>query len=421
MIYKRRDFTASLSYGQYGFPRMGRFHGRKVRQMLDFMCEMQTARDLTTFRARLPGAVARLVPADITTYFEIDRRRRAMSTVSHPIGAVSASDEQLFSWHMHQSPLFRSYRQGVGSAAKISDFLTRPKFRRLALHDEFFRRIGMEYQMAKGLPAAPGSVIGVALNRRHRDFAERDRALLNRLGPYLNEAYRSAQLVAQVRQELDLLYRGFDTIERGLVVLDAAGGVRSITTRARQWITDYFGRMPNGGLPDALRRFIEHDEARLVGAGTFVTARAPLMVERDGRRLSVRIVCDGEQRLLVLDEHSIMPKAEGLKPLGLSPRQAEVLSWIAVGKTNADIATILGMSERTVEKRIEHIFRTLEVETRTAAAARAMSVPGWGTGGAPVRRARGPADEVLGSGDFGGEPVSAGGAIRSDSSGRRER
>jgi len=46
-----------------------------------------------------------------------------------------------------------------------------------------------------------------------------------------------------------------------------------------------------------------------------------------------------------------------------------VLSWLAKGKTNRDIAEILGMSPRTVNKHLEHIFDKLGVETRTTAAA----------------------------------------------------
>ncbi len=57
-----------------------------------------------------------------------------------------------------------------------------------------------------------------------------------------------------------------------------------------------------------------------------------------------------------------------LETLGLTPREAEVLLWVAQGKTNSDTATILGMSEKTVRIHLGHIFEKLNVETRTAAA-----------------------------------------------------
>ena len=65
---------------------------------------------------------------------------------------------------------------------------------------------------------------------------------------------------------------------------------------------------------------------------------------------------------------------EPLCRLGLTPRVAEVLLWVAQGKTNADIATILGISESTVKKHLLEIFAVLGVETRSAATLRALEV-----------------------------------------------
>jgi DNA-binding NarL/FixJ family response regulator len=65
---------------------------------------------------------------------------------------------------------------------------------------------------------------------------------------------------------------------------------------------------------------------------------------------------------------------EPLLSLGLTPRVAEVLLWVAQGKTNADIATILGISESTVKKHMLEVFENLGVETRSAATLRALEV-----------------------------------------------
>lgn len=63
-----------------------------------------------------------------------------------------------------------------------------------------------------------------------------------------------------------------------------------------------------------------------------------------------------------------------LENLGLTPREAEVLLWVAQGKSNADIAIILGASEKTVKNHITHIFEKLGVEGRNAATVRALEV-----------------------------------------------
>jgi DNA-binding CsgD family transcriptional regulator len=57
-----------------------------------------------------------------------------------------------------------------------------------------------------------------------------------------------------------------------------------------------------------------------------------------------------------------------LGSFNLTPRESDVLMWLGKGKTNRDIADILGMSPRTVNKHLEHIFVKLGVETRSAAA-----------------------------------------------------
>jgi DNA-binding NarL/FixJ family response regulator len=60
------------------------------------------------------------------------------------------------------------------------------------------------------------------------------------------------------------------------------------------------------------------------------------------------------------------------KAFQLTDREAEVLLWIAHGKTNREIAQILEMSPRTVNKHLEQVFKKLGVENRTAAASAAI-------------------------------------------------
>ncbi len=78
---------------------------------------------------------------------------------------------------------------------------------------------------------------------------------------------------------------------------------------------------------------------------------------------------------------------EPLYALGLSPRVAEVLLWVAQGKTNGEIGVILGISESTVKKHLLEIFEQLGVETRSAATLRAievLSAPGVRKPGSPT-------------------------------------
>jgi DNA-binding CsgD family transcriptional regulator len=76
--------------------------------------------------------------------------------------------------------------------------------------------------------------------------------------------------------------------------------------------------------------------------------------------------------MLLLDVRRRGESSTRIAGAQLTPREAEVLSWLAKGKTNRDIGDILGMSPRTVNKHLEHVYEELGVETRAAAAALAM-------------------------------------------------
>ena len=68
------------------------------------------------------------------------------------------------------------------------------------------------------------------------------------------------------------------------------------------------------------------------------------------------------------------PAAQWAPPPQLTPREQEVLRWLAAGKTDRDIGDILDISPRTVHKHLQRVYEKLGVETRTAAVVRAMNL-----------------------------------------------
>lgn len=102
---------------------------------------------------------------------------------------------------------------------------------------------------------------------------------------------------------------------------------------------------------------------------------APGTVEcPDGLRLHRRrsaLSPGGETWLITLEERAAPPTPADLRGLGLTPRETEILFWVAQGKTNPEVATILGMQVCTVKKHLENFLPKLGVETRLAAALRA--------------------------------------------------
>jgi DNA-binding NarL/FixJ family response regulator len=65
-----------------------------------------------------------------------------------------------------------------------------------------------------------------------------------------------------------------------------------------------------------------------------------------------------------------------LLTLGITEREAQVLLWVAQGKSNADVAVILEMAEKTVKKHMSNLFAKLGVESRNAATLRALEALG---------------------------------------------
>ncbi|MDS9468980.1 DNA-binding response regulator [Paracoccus sp. MBLB3053] len=77
----------------------------------------------------------------------------------------------------------------------------------------------------------------------------------------------------------------------------------------------------------------------------------------------------GQDLLIAIQDCSGAPREEVLSArFGLTDREAEVLFWLAQGKSNADIGSILGLSGRTVSKHLEQVFEKMGVDNRTSAA-----------------------------------------------------
>ncbi len=74
-----------------------------------------------------------------------------------------------------------------------------------------------------------------------------------------------------------------------------------------------------------------------------------------------------------LIEQGATPGFLRLRAAGLTTRQCEVLHWIAQGKRDAEIATIMACASATVSKHVENLLRKLHAENRAAAVSEARA------------------------------------------------
>ncbi|WP_158807283.1 DNA-binding response regulator [Beijerinckia sp. L45] len=186
-------------------------------------------------------------------------------------------------------------------------------------------------------------------------------AMLARMGVHLTNARK----IQSARMALD-------AADRFLVATDRNGEIRWFTPQAYRLLEQRFasGEPNELRLPDGVLSWVR---ARLeTGQSTAAQPGGDLDFSQDGAQTRISFLGEterGEILLRIADASAQDPLAMIKLRYGLTQREAEVLSWIARGKSNRDIAAILSLSPRTVDKHLEIIFNKLQVENRTAAAA----------------------------------------------------
>ncbi|QOZ35258.1 response regulator transcription factor [Bradyrhizobium sp. CCBAU 53421] len=163
-----------------------------------------------------------------------------------------------------------------------------------------------------------------------------------------------------------------DVSGRYLLAVNSAGALLWATPQAQRLLSDTLAdAADNFVLPEPMPQWLEQAQKGKAGPKTATVASFP---GNEQLRLQFMGKLGPDEFLLRLakDTSADMP-AEFSSELGLTTREGEVLSWLSKGKTNRDIAQILGLSPRTVDKHLEQIYAKLGVENRTAAAAIAVN------------------------------------------------
>ncbi|MGJ7546588.1 response regulator transcription factor [Variovorax sp. LT1R16] len=196
--------------------------------------------------------------------------------------------------------------------------------------------------------------------------------VLARMNVHLQGARRArqeAQQAGQARNALDAF--GYASITVRL----PEGRVIWQTALARELLLRYCGTSAPQAppavlewlarhLPDAQQRQIEPPALSIALGPSALSLRLHQQTGHDD---------DGDDWLIIMRELSDTSVIEAMSlGLKLTAREAEVLYWVVKGKTNRDIAEIVGSSPATVKKHLERVYVKLGVETRTAAAGAAI-------------------------------------------------
>jgi DNA-binding NarL/FixJ family response regulator len=158
-----------------------------------------------------------------------------------------------------------------------------------------------------------------------------------------------------------------DVSGRFLLAVSRQGKIVWATPQAQKLLSENLAAGPDDEflLPDPMLQWLEQAQKEKPGS----RAQATFPENEQLRLQYMGKLAPNEFLLRLAKDSGGDTPAEFSSELGLTTRESEVLSWLSKGKTNRDIAQILGLSPRTVDKHLEQIYAKLGVENRTAAAA----------------------------------------------------
>jgi DNA-binding CsgD family transcriptional regulator len=306
------------------------------------------------------GLLRSLIPSASASFNDM-----AMASGDFRYAIVPRGDEALaqrlkpeYDRYVHQHPLIvEALRRPGAGAIRFCDVPGGDRLTETDLYRRFFEPFGLRYQLALQLPGPPDVVIGYALNRTadQGEFTDRDVEVLNTLSAHLALHHRVAIELERSRViDAEADRDGWTVVtvrSDGVVEASSARSFSPLLTPGERVPADVAALLPSHG--DLERLTGSHDV--VVGDERWRCVVSPVAI--GPTVLSVRRLDDEPGKLTYLVD------------AGLTPRQIAVALELArTGGTNAQLAQSLGISEGTVKKHLEAIFRLLGVDSRAAAA-----------------------------------------------------
>lgn len=335
-----------------------------VELLVEGVARLAVPMTIESLRHESVRVVFRLVPSVSVSWNEI-RADGQIDVVGVPEPEPWPGGEEAFARALASHPVIaHTRRTNDGRPCAISDFWTIDQLHASRLYQDFYANLDTEDQLSFTIPTTD-VLIGVAVNRDRPGFSQRDRTVANLLRPHILQAYRNAVL----SERFELLLSMVDGLDQqpdaGLVRLDRRGAVDDLTPVAAGILSKWFADGPDGRLPEALREWLRDLDAQSQRTPTW-----PFVFEDGGQTLIVQRLqgTEADSEILHLSERPLVTGDPDLRRLGLTLRQAQVLQLASTGMSNAQIASELFVSLRTVEGHMSEIFDRLGVRSRTAAA-----------------------------------------------------
>lgn len=346
--------------------------GKDLRRLSEFLRDLYQLRSHDEFTTHLIAASPSITEGEFTTYNEFHSNGKEGVVKSDQIPHISNPGyyASIINQYADQHPFLpHLQRTKDGRARMFSDFLSTREFRKTSLYQEFYKPLQIPYIAVMSLAGNRHTSITISRHRSGREFNEKTRTILNAIRPHLSQAFKNAMAVTDTHTQFGMTSPETEEAHTAVLAVTPNGRIKWATPRAYSLIREYC--LQNGvgmdWLAPNLREWLIYQQKQLDSPKEVATPVSLLNITHGDRKLSIRLIRNGCQSLLFLEEQRSMIDNKRLYVLGLSKRETEILGWVTKGKTNPEIGTILGISPRTVQKHLERIYGHLGVENRHAA------------------------------------------------------
>ncbi len=337
-------------------------------KLLEAIQHVNQAQSIESLGEQTPEILDELLGAELCVWNLFDHRKgQLLHNVGNPeFDPTIAKMVDVLNAHYHEHPIVKATGMSLGNpvakAQRISNHISQAKFEETGLFREAFRKLDSRFQVSAQLLVEGDIEIIVAANRLHCDFDDEELELLDGLKPHFAFACSRQLQSRELNERLNLLTRQPLDERRISLSIDERGRILNETGEALTFLASRF-RDLGEGLPPPIQNLLKNLPVS-IGA----RSRSLRVKDDFGMILEFTILTTGfgKRRTLLFGG-----KPGAFEPIPfhqLTKREQEVLEWIAEGKTNPEIALLLSISNRTVEKHCERIYEKLGVENRIAAA-----------------------------------------------------
>lgn len=347
-----------------------------LKNLSDFVGGMNHCGDLLEFESYVHATLRELLDADVVAWNEVLLHEDiSYASTSPTFGPEFWEDIMLgVVSHLHEHPALVQLQMERPELLnfRISNYLNSRKFYDTGLYNEGYKRMNANYQCGLGINTGQDSYLGIQLFRDSRDFSDREFEITKALIGYVKSKYNLMQLEESLKRSVESFTQNVNKRSIFWISIGPFLYLKNASRNARQILDALF--------PSESAAFVMPNELKKRMAGfieDWVKHETPIQNRKEqfqitressAFELHFQQADDMNYRLDGFDRagggrNSDMGLPNASSPR-LSRREMEVFHWIRLGKTNPEIAILMGLQLKTIEKYVSSIFEKFGIHDR---------------------------------------------------------